>query len=190
MTTIEISKNEVCNEVERRLSLEASLLPESYDAIWVSGKKKELLDGYWIEGCEVVISLLKRYLNIETNSRNLELYNANETLSIGLNMPDRYDENLDGSIETCIKMMIACNMVSGWMKVVRPEIAAKYDDESAGYMDELKSKILYRTNPERDFGQFKTDTESIKDDGSEFYSTKTDDYVLMQQWGSLCEGLK
>ena len=86
---INISRNEILNEVERRISVESSIIPEKYDLLWVNTNKKELLKGYWIEGCESVVSLFKRYLDTETISHTLTSESTDETFVIDVTMPGK-----------------------------------------------------------------------------------------------------
>lgn len=161
--TINISKQEVFNEVEKRSSIEGYSIPERFDNIWADQSRGEILDSYWIEGCEAVIQLIKRYLRSETVTHNLSQYKKDEVLSVELSLPERHSCSLEGSIVTCMKMLIACNVLYGWLEVVKPELASKYVEEANGFSNDLKSKILYRVAPQRDlvYGKNMDDTPVI-----------------------------
>lgn len=148
--TIKILKSEIFNEVEKRSSIEGFSIPERFDNIWADQSRGDLLDSYWIEGCEAVAQIVKRYLTSKTVSHNLTQYDKDEVLSIELKLPCRHSFLLDGSIETCIKMLVACNVLHGWLEVVSPESASKYLEETSAYSNDLKSKIYYRVAPKRD----------------------------------------
>lgn len=147
MTTITISKSEVFNEVEKRSSLEGLIQPEKFDLLWASSETSELLESYWVEGYTAIVQLLKRYLNGDTITYNLTTIDQDEVLNISVVMPDRYDTKLDGSVTNDAKMIIACNVLTGWLNVVSPGVAPKYDTEANGYAEDMRVKLLYRTNP-------------------------------------------
>lgn len=161
-----ILKQEIFNEVEKRSSLEGYAIPDRYDQVWANSSRGELLDSYWIEGYTAVIQLLKKYLSSNSVAYTLNAFSENEKLTISVEMPSRYDSNLDGSISTDIKMLIACNIITGWLKVVLPEAASKYEEESKGYSEDLRVKLLYRKSPEYTLNNPKSDSKDISS-GSE-----------------------
>lgn len=154
---ITIGKSEIYNEVEKRTSLEGFVYPENFDKVWANESRGELLDSYWVEGYTAVIQLLKRYLS----SASVDAFGGSDFISITLNTPERYDSNLEESIKSDIKMMLACNILTGWINVVMPEAAPKYEEEAKGYSEDLRVKLLYRKEPTRTFASAKTDTESM-----------------------------
>ena len=144
---ISVSKKEIFNEVEKRTSLEGAVLPDKYDLLYASERKGDLLNSYWIEGCTAAVQLFKRYLKGETVSHSLTEYDVDEVLSIEAEMPARFNTLLEGSVETDIKMMIACGVMAGWIKVVSPESAEKYEEEGNEYAESVRVKLLYRSEP-------------------------------------------
>lgn len=158
---ISISKKEIFNEVEKRTSLEGYLSPDNYDSVLANQDRGALLDSYWVEACSSVVQLLKRYITSSVVEHSLTSYNADEVFMIKAEMPARYNSLLDGSVATDIKMFIACNILSGWFKVVAPESAVKYVDEANGYTEDLKSKLLFRDAPTAELNNASDDKQSI-----------------------------
>lgn len=175
---ITISKQEVFKEVEKRTSLEGYVLSDRYDNILADENRGELLNSYWIESCTAIVQLMKRYLSGQTVSHSLNTYNSNETFEINVTMPDRYDSNLDGSVTTDIKMLMACNIATGWLKVVSPESATKYQEEGKGYSDDLISKLLFRIEPTSNFTSAAADAKQIFETEQKPSSAKADEYVI------------
>jgi hypothetical protein len=161
-----ILKQEIFNEVEKRSSLEGYAIPDRYDQVWANSSRGELLDSYWIEGYTAVVQLLKKYLSSDSVAYTLNSFNEGEKLTISVEMPSRYDDKLNGSISTDVKMLIACNIITGWLKVVLPEAASKYEEESKGYSEDLRVKLLYRKSPEDTLNNPKSDSDNISS-GSE-----------------------
>lgn len=159
--TIEISKQEIFNEVEKRTSLEGSMIPERFDRVWASTYEGELLESYWIEGYTAVIQLLKRYLSSASVNYTLTSFDKDEKLTIEATMPARYNTLLDGSVATDVKMLIACNIISGWLGVKLPEAAAKYEEESKGYVEDLQLKLLFRKEPTNTAVAAEADSEDL-----------------------------
>lgn len=176
-----ILKQEIFNEVEKRSSLEGYAIPDRYDQVWANNSRGELLDSYWIEGYTAVIQLLKKYLSSDSVAYTLNAFNENEKLTISVEMPSRYDDKLDGSISTDIKMLIACNIITGWLKVVLPEAASKYEEESKGYSEDLRVKLLYRKSPEDTLNSPKSDSDNISSGSeSELSEAKSDSVAIVE----------
>jgi hypothetical protein len=179
-----INKQEIFDEVEKRSSLEGSVIPERFEGVWASEKDGKFLDSFWIEGYTAVIQLLKRYLVSDTVDFTLNNQEQDETISITADMPARYTHLLDGSVATDIKMLIACNILHGWLKIKAPDIALKYDEEAKGYSEDLRVKLLYRTAPTNPL------SDRHKNDDCDIYPryefinpAKKDNIRLPEQWG-------
>ena len=199
-----ISKSEIFKEVEKRSSLEGFVSPEVFDKVWANESKNELLDSYWIEGQTAIVQLFKKYLGEKTIESTLTESKDDEKFTISVDMPDRYNSLLDGSVSTDVKMMLACNILTGWMKVVLPESASKYDEEAKGYSEDLRVKMLYRIEPTATCAETaKTDGESLSVDEEALAAAKTDevyisigeealepakvdDVAMVQGWGREC----
>ena len=145
---IEIHKQEVFREVEKRTSLEAAGLPDSFEAVWAGEYEGGFLDSYWVEACTAVVQLFKRYIRSDTLIHSLTAYDKDETLWMEAEMPSRYDERLTGSIATAVKMMMAAHVAARWLTVKAPDVAAKYEEESKEYAADLRAKLLYRCDPQ------------------------------------------
>lgn len=173
-----IKKQEVFGEVEKRSSIEGYALPERFDNVWADSSRGEVLDSFWIEGYTSIVQLLKRYLSQASVNYDLSKYNGDEVLTIDAEMPERYNALLDGSIQTDVKMMLACNILHGWLEVVSPESAAKYDEEANGYAEDIRVKLLYRNAPTQALVVIKGDDDQMEDKTEEFAAHKTDDVSI------------
>lgn len=159
---IRISKQLVFKEVEKRSSLEGYIATDQYKNIWADSSRGELLESFWIEGYTAVVQLMKKYIKNSTLDYSLDEYDEDEVVNINAEMPERYNSLLDGSIATDIRMMVACNILHGWMEVVYPSAAPKYQEEADGYAEDLRVKLLYRQSPESELSYAKTDMTSIE----------------------------
>ena len=181
-----ILKQEIFNEVEKRSSLEGYAIPDRYDQAWANNSRGELLDSYWIEGYTAVVQLLKKHLSSDSVAYTLNSFNEGEKLTISVEMPSRYDDKLNGSISTDVKMLIACNIITGWLKVVLPEAASKYEEESKGYSEDLRVKLLYRKSPEDTLNNPKLDSEDILSGSeSELSEAKSDSVAIVESQEAL-----
>lgn len=199
-----IKKQEVFGEVGKRSSIEGYALPERFDNIWADKSRGEVLDSFWIEGYTSIIQLLKRYLSQASVNHDLSQYDGDEVLTIEADMPERYNTLLDGSIQTDVKMMLACNILHRWLEVFSPESAAKYDEEANGYAENIRVKLLYRNAPAQNLGATKGDEDRMESGTGEFVAHKTDDVSICgcdfgldypeddevpmkQSWGRMCK---
>jgi hypothetical protein len=188
--TITVNKQEIFNEVEKRSSLEGTMLPERFEGVWASKGEGQFLDSFWIEGYTAVVQLMKRFLSSETVSYKIDTYDKDEVLTIEAEMPKRYSNLLDGSVTTDIKMLIACNILHGWLEIKYPEAAAKYDDEAKGYSEDLRVKLLYREAPKAEMKSADCCCDSSMNPKYEYIGeARHDNVVLNQRWGKCsCEG--
>lgn len=145
--TITISKQEILNEIEKRSSFEGTAFPERFEGVWVSQDEGELLESYWIEAYTGIVRLLKRYLGSDTVAFNLNTYDKEEVIELTVETPKRYNSLFDGSVATDLKMLVACNMLVGWLSVKAPDTVVKYEKEIEGYSEDLMTKLLYRVDP-------------------------------------------
>ena len=106
--------------------MESSVIPERYDGVWISPDRGALLDSYWVEGCEAVVQLLKKYITSSTVVHSLNTYDSDKKFTVNATIPSRFNTLLEGSISTNIKMLIACNVLSRWLEVSVPGASVKY----------------------------------------------------------------
>jgi hypothetical protein len=183
---IKISKKEIFGEVEKRTSLEGLAASDNYDIIWADESRGELLDSYWIEGYTAIVLLLKRYISGSTIDYTLSTYDDDEEISITAEMPARYNTSLGGSINTSLKMMIACNIVGKWLKIVNPDASTKYEEEAQAYSEDIKSKLTCRNSPNHKYTDASIDGEDIGCACAEFAMAVEDNEVFGQEWNSNC----
>jgi hypothetical protein len=183
---IKLSKKEILAEVEKRTSLEGLVASDNYDNIWADGGRGEPLDSYWIEGYTAIIQLLKRYITNNTVSYNLTSYDDDEVVTINATMPARYSSLLDGSVTTDAKMLVACNIIGKWLRVVSPDASVKYDEEAKEYSEDLRVKLSYRSDPNVTSTTAKVDEEKIESAFAEFSAGLEDTEILTQGWNSDC----
>lgn len=178
---ISISKAEIFNEVEKRSSLEGSAIPERFEGVWASKEEGEFLDSFWIEGYTAVVQLMKRYLSNDTVENSLNQYDKDEIVEIHAEMPERYNSLFDGNVATDIKMLIACNILHGWLKIRLPESAEKYVEEAKEYSQDLKAKLLYRSAPTRTVVD--AESESVDIETVDSYLNKADEDTVKIESG-------
>lgn len=185
---IKLSKKEILAEVEKRTSLEGLVASDNYDNIWADGGRGELLDSYWIEGYTAIIQLLKRYITNNTVSYNLTSYDDDEVVTINATMPARYSSLLDGSVTTDAKMLVACNIIGKWLRVVSPDASVKYDEEAKEYSEDLRVKLSYRSDPNVTSTTAKADLENVLVEEGSLTTAKTDDVEIESSFAEFNAG--
>jgi len=185
---ITVSKKELFDEVEKRSSLEGSVLPERFEGVWASEEEGKFLDSYWVEGYTAVVQLMKRYLTGQTITYDLSTYDKDEVLTINATMPKRYNSLLDGSVATDVKMLIACNILHGWLEVKAPEAAAKYEEEAKGYTEDMRVKLLYRNEPTANMVAADNDASRVNDEGMSLAKGRADAIKVKDEGMSIAKG--
>ena len=176
-----ISKSEVYKEVEKQSSIAASMLvgaeSPKYEDVRVTEYDYEVLDTFWRDGVNSAIQIFTRYISNQTVSSDISTFDGTETLIISANMPDAFNDLLIGSITMGLKMMLACNVMAGWMGIKFPNSAQKYKDDALGYANDIKLKLLYRSVPAQNrSSDFKSDTTVTQD--SDYFGTKGADTTI------------
>jgi hypothetical protein len=138
-----------------------------------------------VEGYTAAVQLLKRYLSGNTIDYNLSQFDKDEVVTIDATMPARYNSLLDGSIATDVKMLVACNILHGWFEVSAPDAAAKYDEESKGYSEDLRVKLLYRIDPEVEMVSATSDGQDIHSEEDKLSIAKNDEEEIGNSSDSL-----
>ena len=182
---ITVSKSDILQEVEKRTSLEGVVIPDRFEDVWASKEDGELLDSFWVEGCSVVVQLFKRYVAIINGGTISSTYNGSESFTLNATMPTRYPAALDNSVASDVKMIIACNMVLGWLNVKLPTAAAKYKDECEGYAEGLKSKLLYRKSPTQTLNTATAESQQFSNTETKLATKSADSETLSQTEASL-----
>ena len=165
--------------------MEGFVLPENYDVVWANDSRGVLLDSFWADGCSEVIQLMKRYISNDTIEHSFTQYDSDEVLTINADMPARYNTLMDGNVATDAKMIVACKILMGWIRIYLPESVSKYETELVTYLSDLKSKISFRISPENTTTDAKTDSESIYKEGDGFDSSKSDDIDICNHCSSM-----
>lgn len=170
---ITIKKSEIFKEVEKRTSLEGISIPDRFEEIWATEYEGGYLNTYWIGGCTSIVQIFKRYLKEVSYKYDLVDYDSEEVFSLNAEMSSRYSDVLTHSVEGDMKMMIACNVMWGWMQVKQPELASKYKNEAKEYAGNLKLKLLYRDSPSSKIGE-------KKEEDSEFIAISSDESLVIK----------
>lgn len=170
---ITIKKSEIFKEVEKRTSLEGISIPDRFEEIWATEYEGGYLNTYWIGGCTSTVQIFKRYLKEVSYKYDLADYDSEEVFSLNAEMSSRYSDVLTHSVEGDMKMMIACNVMWGWMQVKQPELASKYENEAKEYAGNLKLKLLYRDSPSSKIGE-------KKEEDSEFIAISSDESLVIK----------
>jgi len=179
-----ISKSEVYKEVEKQSSIAASVLigadSPRYEDVRVTEYDYEVLDTFWRDGVNSAIQLFTRYISNQTVSSDLSTFDGTENLTIGADMPDAFNDLLIGSITTGLKMMLSCNVMSGWMGIKVPNTAQKYKNDALGYANDIKIKLLYRSAPAQNrSSDFESDT--VVESSSDYFQNKPADTVIQNE---------
>lgn len=179
-----VLKSEIYREVEKRSSLEAAGLPDSFEQLWASECEGGFLDTYWREGCASAIQLFKRYLRNRTVDYRLDAYDADERLVLVVRMPGRYNDLLDGSISTGLKQMMAAHVLAGWLGVKSPSLSEKYAQEATEHAADLRAKLAYREDPKAMMHAKDDDDATLEaaTDSDEVWVRKSTDRLILRQY--------
>lgn len=151
---IKIRKPEIYKEVEKYTSIIGASTPagdgeSAYVALSANEYDSPVLNTFWIEATAEIVTLFMRYLKEETLEHCLYEDEAGGVFCIDLQLPQRFDGHLSGSITNGIKLVLANLITAGWMGLKLPERKKEFEDKAREIALDVKMKILNRVSPER-----------------------------------------
>lgn len=159
-----IRKAEVYKEVEKLTSQVAAALQGQegvdFDSWLATEYEGGILDTYWIETCGSVIRLLSPFLSTETKQHKLQAYDSQDIFFIQVNMPQRFNQLLVGSICDNLKMLLAQNVAAGWLANKNAELAERFAKNALSELADFRAKLFFRQEPVNSF--FPKEDENFK----------------------------
>lgn len=152
---ITIRKADIYKEVEKITSITGSSINMEdgstlYDKVWANEYDQDILDTFWRNAVNTVISLFIRYLDKDTVKHNIIETDRGEILSLKVKMPERFDRRLEGGICDLVSDLLATIVLSGWFELKLPEKVKTYNDKVIALSSEIRGELLYRVSPVRE----------------------------------------
>ena len=100
-----------------------------------------ILSGFWTELCGETIRKFQNFLKESTTEE--------ETLILGFEMSNAYDESLTPSVESDISNALSAGMSARWFQFTDPTRAQEWRKESEALLERAFEKLCHRKRPVR-----------------------------------------
>lgn len=149
---LHINKLNVYNEVAKTTAyagFKATDKEVSYDRIFTKDEDRLMLERYWSEACNAVTGELKKFIASVSDQTEDSGLHLDQDYIVTLNTRDRYDDVLTNSIRTNLFNFFVSAIVGKWYKFINKEEAKNYILDATGLLNDVKSKLFFRTPPKR-----------------------------------------
>lgn len=143
---ITISKNSVYDEVAKTTAYigAKNKLEDgktAFDQIFVTDADLSMVERFYQESVETLKNVLKRFISgVEDND---------DSLSLTLEMPDRFDKNMGDGITSSSLSFLVNSIIGKWCEITANDKVKEYADNATALLQEIKDKVYYKSKPTR-----------------------------------------
>ncbi|MCD8295662.1 MAG: hypothetical protein LUE27_10550 [Clostridia bacterium] len=141
---IEIDRRAVYTEAARRAAYTAAKAEGDASAtarMSLSQENREILDGYWRECLDSLLSGLKRMLE--------NFSDTEDGATVTLRVADRFNFALLESVRSAAFDFMATGVTARWFSLVKKDEAEGYARGAASILEDIVNKLYERVRPQR-----------------------------------------
>lgn len=141
--TIAINKDNIYEQVAQKTSWIGAKSAEAgaYDRIFTTDEDKELLELYWTESKDTLLSDIKSLVDSNSETNNI--------FTLTLNVSSRFKVALLSSIQSGIESYFENIIIAKWFSISYKTDVQSYATDAATYLDDVKKKLYYKDKPRR-----------------------------------------
>lgn len=143
---VTISKSSVYEEVAKTTAYigAKSKLEDgktAFDQIFVTDADLSMIERFYRESVDTLKNVLKRFIS--------GINDEDDGLTLTLEMPDRFDENMGNSINSSSTSFLVDSIIGKWCEITANEKVKEYTDNAMALLQDIKDKVFYRSKPIR-----------------------------------------
>lgn len=140
---LKVNKKSVFNEIAKTTSYAGAKMEDdqAYDRIFTTDEDIEMLERFWNESKNSIISSLKKLIIDEKEEE--------EVYIITLGLSGSFDNNLSESMNCSMFSFFVMNITSKWFNISYKEEAIGCAEEAALHLEDIKRKALFKKKPQR-----------------------------------------
>lgn len=147
--TLKVTKSAVMNEVAKQTSYIGMKITtadgsNAYDQVFTTNDDYAMLERYWREAVDAVTGNLRKFINAVSAMPAAQSEVETEVFQVDLSMPDRYDDNQTGTVNTALFSYFTHLITSKWLAVAYRDDAEYYEKLATEKMREILFKIYYK----------------------------------------------
>ena len=141
--TIAINKDNIYEQIAQNTSWIGAKSAEAgaYDRIFTTDEDKELLELYWTESKDTLLSEIKSLVDSNSETNNI--------FTLTLNVSSRFKVALLSSIQSGIESYFENIIIAKWFNISYKTDVQSYATDAATYLDDVKKKLYYKDKPRR-----------------------------------------
>lgn len=147
--TLKVTKSAVMNEVAKQTSYIGMKITtadgsNAYDQVFTTNDDYAMLERYWREAVDAVTGNLRKFIKTVSAMPAAQSEVETEVFQVDLSMPDRYDDNQTGTVNTALFSYFTHLITSKWLAVAYRDDAEYYEKLATEKMREILFKIYYK----------------------------------------------
>ena len=145
-----LKKSDVFAEASKLSAVAAASLQGGarFEDAWATEYEAPILDTFWAEGCTALVGIFTRYVRSTTSGHDFSDYDKDEVFTLVADMPDTFNDLLEGSITTSAMLFMAHFVLSRWFAFKSlTEPAAFCQAKVDACAADIRSKLLHRIAP-------------------------------------------
>lgn len=141
--TIAINKDNIYEQVAQKTSWIGAKSADvgAYDRIFTTDEDNELLELYWKESKDTLLSDIKSLVDSNSETNNI--------FTLTLNVSSRFKFALLSSIQSGIESYFENIIIAKWFNISYKTDVQSYATDAATYLDDVKKKLYYKDKPRR-----------------------------------------
>ena len=144
--TLTITKSEIYEEVAKTTAyIGAKNKMEdgksAFDQVFVTDADLTMIERFFNESLDALRNVLKRFISGGSG--------VGGTITLQLEMPSRFDDNLLESIKSSAKSFLVNSIIGKWCEITANDKVKEYADNAAALLLDIKEKAFFKKKPKR-----------------------------------------
>ena len=145
-STLTIKKSDVYEEVAKTTAYIGAKNKledgkSAFDQVFVTDADLTMIERFFNESMDALRNVLKRFI--------LGGSGVDGTITLQLEMPSRFDDNLLESIKSSSNSFLVNSIIGKWCEITANDKVKEYADNAAALLVDIKEKAFFKKKPTR-----------------------------------------
>lgn len=113
----------------------------AFDQVFVTDADLTMIERFFNESLDALRNVLKRFISGGSG--------AEGTITLQLEMPSRFDDNLLSSINSSVNSFMVNSIIGKWCEITANDKVKEYADNAAALLLDIKEKAFFKKKPTR-----------------------------------------
>ena len=144
--TLTIKKSDIYEEVAKTTAYIGATNKledgkSAFDQVFVTDADLTMIERFFNESLDALRNVLKRFISGGSG--------AEGTITLQLEMPSRFDDNLLSSINSSVNSFMVNSIIGKWCEITANDKVKEYADNAAALLLDIKEKAFFKKKPTR-----------------------------------------